>query len=403
MIHPGQPGLAPLPRICHLGRMPEPLRIAGAGPSGLACAIALAQRGHAVELHEARPVVGGRFDGDHQVLPDFGEGPRGRELLAPLGLDAARHDLWLRPLTRARFLGPRGEHAGFASEQPYSWLLRRGPGAGTLDRALANRAEELGVPVHTRSRLADGEADFLATGPQATDGLAIERLFECDHDGPPRADVLFDPELAPRGYAYLFCAEGEGTVGIAALEGYTQLGERLDDCIERFQRLEPFAMRRARSAANAMAFALPQSAVQAGRRLVGERGGFQDYLFGLGLRMALLSGQLAARAHDEGADYDALWQRELGPRMRRSAVERLLYEKGAATALRLLPALRGRDLREQLDRAHAPGRVKDWLGGALEGRFLAHRDGVDRAGGCGHDLGPHWCRPSPARVHRGSA
>src|SRR5207244_5083887 len=45
----------------------QPIRIAGAGPSGLAAAIALAKGGRAVEVHEAKPDVGTRFIGDLQV------------------------------------------------------------------------------------------------------------------------------------------------------------------------------------------------------------------------------------------------------------------------------------------------------------------------------------------------
>ena len=40
----------------------RPIRIAGAGPSGLAAAIALARAGRAVEVHEAKADVGTRGD-----------------------------------------------------------------------------------------------------------------------------------------------------------------------------------------------------------------------------------------------------------------------------------------------------------------------------------------------------
>jgi len=46
----------------------RPIRIAGAGPSGLAAAIVLAKAGRAVEVHEAKRDVGTRFIGDLQII-----------------------------------------------------------------------------------------------------------------------------------------------------------------------------------------------------------------------------------------------------------------------------------------------------------------------------------------------
>src|SRR5205807_9306611 len=44
------------------------IRIAGAGPSGLAAAIILARAGREVEVHEAKRDVGTRFIGDLQII-----------------------------------------------------------------------------------------------------------------------------------------------------------------------------------------------------------------------------------------------------------------------------------------------------------------------------------------------
>lgn len=46
----------------------RPIRIAGAGPSGLAAAIVLARAGRDVEVHEAKRDVGTRFIGDLQII-----------------------------------------------------------------------------------------------------------------------------------------------------------------------------------------------------------------------------------------------------------------------------------------------------------------------------------------------
>jgi flavin-dependent dehydrogenase len=57
---------------------------------------------------------------------------------------------------------------------------------------------------------------------------------------------------------------------------------------------------------------------------VGERAGFQDALWGLGLRQALLSGVLAARAITMGEDYDALCRELLVPGLEVALANRVL-------------------------------------------------------------------------------
>jgi flavin-dependent dehydrogenase len=303
----------------------EPIRIAGAGPSGLACAIELAQRGIRCEVHERHPVVGGRFDGDHQILPSFGDRPWGEQILDQLGIGT--QDLDQVPLRSARFVDETGRVAQGSSEQPFAWLVRRGPDRGSLDHAMANRCRALGVQLHVGRPLAPDRADVVATGLRRVDGLAVEEMFETDAED--RTDVLLDENLAPGGYAYLFVSRGEATLGIAALGAFRDLGSRLDLARRRFLELGDFDQRRARSAAHGMNFCLPGTALEEGRPCVGEAAGFQDFLFGLGLRMAIVSGQLSAEAIAGGRDYDALWQGALRPRMETSIVDRWLYERGA--------------------------------------------------------------------------
>jgi flavin-dependent dehydrogenase len=301
------------------------IRIAGAGPAGLACAIELASRGIACEVHERHRVVGGRFDGDHQILPAFGDAPWGDAILVELGISESA--LEFVPLHSARFFDGTRRSAVGHSERPFAWLVRRGPQSGTLDHAMAARARELGVKIHTGHPLRPDHANVVATGLRRVDGLAIEEMFQTEAED--RVDVLLDESLAPGGYAYLFVRGGEATLGIAALGSFKDLGDRLAVARERFRKHGEFAMRNARSAAHGMNFGLPGSAVEEGRPCVGEAAGFQDFLFGLGLRMAIVSGKLSASAIAEDLDYDRLWKEALCARMQTSLVDRWLYERGA--------------------------------------------------------------------------
>jgi len=124
-----------------------------------------------------------------------------------------------------------------------------------------------------------------------------------------------------------------------------------------------------------------------GGRFVGEAAGFQDYLFGLGLRYALTSGHLAARSILENRDYNELWREALGPKQETSLVNRFLYEAGGNFGLSMFvrQAAHARDFNDYLHNWH---RSRWWKG--LLARFIRRVWRHD--GRCMHKPGVHWCR-----------
>jgi flavin-dependent dehydrogenase len=302
----------------------EVVRIAGAGPAGLACAIALAQQGRAVEIYERRIVAGSRFSGGHQVLAAYGEKPTGVQLLGELGVDIERLEgRWLR---KARFLDASGKGREFTSQKSFAYLLRRGAGARTLDAALLERARELSVVVRTGRRLQPSDADVDATGPARIDGMALEILY--DTGAANRVDVLLEPNFFAGGYAYLFIFDHVATLGIAVLGDFKNLEKHAEHALCRFVELEPFDREERSRAKYHMCYGLPRTAQTAKTLIVGEAAGFQDFLFGLGLRNTMLSGCIAASSLMSNSSYDEQWRRELSARMRASEVDRWLYGRG---------------------------------------------------------------------------
>lgn len=360
----------------------SPIRIAGAGPAGLAAAIVLARAGRAVEVHEARNRVGHRFIGDFQVLENSSETRDATALLEELRIEV---NFDFEPAREAVLFDHRLRARAVRSRRPYGYFLRRGPDDGTLDRGLLAQAQAAGAAVRFGSRLQPADADIAATGPAACDGLAREMTFSTALAD--RTWVLFDQRLAPGGYAYLFVRRGFATFGAAIVADFKSIDERFEACLRRFQEIEAFTPEGARTAYSYMNFTLKPSA-QAGRTLfAGEAAGFQDYLFGLGMRYALTSGGLAARALLEGSSYDALWRRTLANKQRTSLVNRFLYERGGNAGLALFArrAARG-DFDGYLGKWHGFPAWKRWLAPWIE-RAWRRRDA------CRHHLGGHWCRP----------
>src|SRR5204862_516269 len=199
---------------------------------------------------------------------------------------------------------------------------------------LLAQAKAAGVNVIFNSRLQD--ADIIATGPASPDGLAREMTWRPakSDDEPERIDVFFNHHLSPGGYSYLFILDGIATFGCAIVADFKKIDEYFDHSLAAAQRVHPFVIpAETRTGYSYMNFHLKNHATKGDTRYVGEAAGFQDYLFGLGIRYALTSGWLAARSILESRDFDELWTRELGAKQETSLVNRFLYEAGGNTGL----------------------------------------------------------------------
>src|SRR5438552_15519357 len=362
---------------------PSPIRIAGAGPSGLAAAIALARDGREVEVHEARGDVGTRFIGDLQIIESASENEPVPIFLDRIGI---QRNFYFRPADWATFYDHRGLARMIRSGEPYGWFIRRGAEEGTLDRGLLAQARDAGAKITFNSRLPIDVADIVATGPAAPDGLAREMTWHTDEK--ERVDVFFDHKLSPGGYYYLFILDGLATFGCAIVADFKRIDEYFEHSLAAAQRLHRFNVpKETRTGYSYMNFHLKQRATSDDSSFVGEAAGFQDYLFGLGIRYALTSGNLAARSILENRDFDALWQSELGAKQETSLVNRFLYELGGNQGLAMFvrSAARARDFRGYLSGWHQRRWWKSMLAPMVR-RVWKHD------GRCHHKPGEHWCR-----------
>src|SRR5258706_12307096 len=142
----------------------DPIRIAGAGPSGLAAAIILARAGRAVEVHEAKGDVGTRFIGDLQIIEGASETEPVPDFLDRLGIE---RNFYFRPTDWATFYDHRGVGRVIRSNEPYAYFIHRGAEEGTLDHGLLAQAPRAGAKVGVKTRLSPDQADTLATAPSS--------------------------------------------------------------------------------------------------------------------------------------------------------------------------------------------------------------------------------------------
>jgi flavin-dependent dehydrogenase len=363
--------------------MTQTIRIAGAGPSGLAAAIALARAGRSVEVHEAKRDVGTRFIGDLQIIDAASEKEPVPEFLARIGIEP---DFYFRPVSSATFYDHRNSARTIRSSQPYGYFIRRGPEEGTLDRGLLAQAQRAGARIIFNSRLKPEDADIVATGPAAPDGLAREMTWHTTDA--ERVEVFFNHHLSPGGYSYFFILDGVATFGCAIVADFKKIDQYFEHSLEAARRANPFDVPAVtRTGYSYMNFHIKHTATRGEARWVGEAAGFQDYLFGLGIRYALTSGWLAAQSILERRDYNELWTGALGGKQRTSLVNRFLYEAGGNTGLSMFvrQAARAKDFHRYLSGWHAQTWWKSLLAPVVQ-RLWRHR------GRCMHKPDVHWCR-----------
>ena len=208
--------------------------------------------------------------------------------LCALGLEP---DFPVLPATRALFLDGSGQRFEVASAAPYAYFVRRGGAEGSLDAWLRRLALGAGV-VLREGVVAPPDAEVIASGPRQADGVAREIVFASDL--PDTVAVLFDPAVTPTGYAYLFCLGGHATFGVAQVRRLRRLGAAREAAWRRFREvLGEFDVRDRNEHGQFMNFSLPRHLRgEDGRWHVGEEAGVQDFLFGLGNRLALRSAGL---------------------------------------------------------------------------------------------------------------
>lgn len=297
------------------------IEIVGAGPAGLAAAITLERAGYKVVVHEMHKEVGARFGRDFQGLENWSTH---KDVLAVFQEDGLTTDFDFQPCTSCTAFDALGRRYVIENEQPMLYLVERGPGPRTLDSALLKQAMDLGVEVRFSSRCHELEPKgIFANGPKAADAIAVGYHFETAmEDG---FWVICDNHIAPKGYAYLLIKQGRGTVKSCMYDDFKQEKLYVQRTVEAFQHFVNLEMKNPRFHGGTANFHIPRTGYCGAHPLAGEQAGFQDTLWGFGIRLAINSGILAARSIIENKNYDVLWQQSLKPQMETSVVNRVLY------------------------------------------------------------------------------
>jgi flavin-dependent dehydrogenase len=329
-----------------------PVEIVGAGPAGLAAAITLARRGIGARVYERNSGVGCRFHGDFQAIENWTREQDALDELAEIGIEptfdrtVVREGVFFDAAERVRRVH---------SARPAFYLVRRGPEPGSLDRALERQALSAGVEIRYDTPCRElPRSSIVASGPCRSDAVDVGYVFETDQ--PDGVYGAFAERLAPGGYAYLLVSGGRGTVASCLFSEFPRANACLERTVEFFRRKVGLRMTGARHFGGTGNARWPRA--RRGEVLyAGEAAGFQDALWGFGIRSAVVSGHLAARALADGRpeEYDRLWRDRLGGFIATSLANRRISRwLGEAGSSLLLGRISRADGREYLKRLYAP-------------------------------------------------
>jgi len=296
------------------------IHIIGAGPAGLSAAINLAINNYKVIVYEKNADVGMRFSNDFQGLENWS---REEDVLTSLRNVSINTDFFYKPFYRGRFQGPFTDMQ-IKLDKPFFYLIKRGSATDTLDVSLKKQALSLGVKIIFNARKEEKNGDIIATGPKNICAIAVGVIFDTDLED--TAMVILNDTIAPKGYAYLLVAEKKATLATVLYNNFKLANQCLEKSVNKFRDILSFEIKNPKKFGGCGTFFIPKSAINKGKIYVGEAAGFQDFLFGFGIRYAIISGYLSAKSIIEGVDYNTLWKNEFSQQLKASLSNRILYE-----------------------------------------------------------------------------
>ena len=164
--------------------------------------------------------------------------------------------------------------------------------------------------------------------------LGVGLRFQTHH--PDAVKLLISASHAPKAYAYLFIVEGQGVLSVTLTRNFANARSYLQRSLEFFRQVSPFDMENVRLTSGFGGRKTDFWQRETTPLRVGEAAGFQDYLWGFGIRYALHSGYLAAQAIAQGSDYHQAIRAQIRPLVYTSLFNRAVYNRMGDRAYRFL-------------------------------------------------------------------
>ena len=301
-----------------------PVKIMGAGLSGLAAATVLAKAGVEVHVHDVREDSGKRFDGDFQALENWSMDVDFFDQLKSWGFDPS--EFKATEFTEVDLIHPDDEISKTYSPKVAYRIVERGTSEHTIDQGFKRMAIAAGANLHYKSRVKEEDCQIIACGPKGTSAVAYGEIFKTKH--PNHIAFQLNDKLAPGAYSYLIIIDGIGLICTCLWRKQKGTDRFLNETIAWYQKHYPnIDMEPIKRVGGKGDFTINKRYFQDERYYVGESGGLQDFMWGFGMRMAVWSGYLAAQDILGNCNYEKEVRKQLMPYVRTSVANRFLMNR----------------------------------------------------------------------------
>jgi len=300
----------------------DTIQIIGAGPAGLTAAINLAKANIDVVVHEQNDNVGLRFNGDFQGLENWSTKEDTIDFLASVGIST---NFLFKPYSELTVFTPSGRRHLVKFPRPLFYLVERGATETSLDQGLKQQAISSGVKFIWNDKVEEVKQGktVVATGPKSADAIAKGIVFSTSHED--AAITFVDYRIAPKAYAYLLINGGKATFATCLFEDFKNEREYFEVALERMRKSVGIDIRDPKEFGGFVNFFFKPATRGDRFWYVGESAGFQDGLWGFGMRFAMMSGYLAAQSIISGESYERLVQEKIEKILEVSVADRLIF------------------------------------------------------------------------------
>ena len=301
-----------------------PVKIKGAGLSGLATATILARAGVEVHVHDVREDSGKRFDGDFQALENWSMDADFFDQLREWGFDP--DEFKYTEFNEVDLIHPDDEISKTFSPKVAYRIVERGTSEHTIDQGFKRMAIAAGAKLQYKSRVKEEDCQIIACGPKGTSAVAYGEIFKTKH--PNHIAFQLNDKLAPGAYSYLIIIDGVGLICTCLWRKQKGTDRFLNETIAWYQEHYPdIDMEPIKRVGGKGDFTINKRYFQDDRYYVGESGGLQDFMWGFGMRMAVWSGYLAAQDILGKCNYEKEVRKQLMPYVRTSVANRFLMNR----------------------------------------------------------------------------
>lgn len=215
-------------------------------------------------------------------------------------------------------------------KRPLFYIVKRGTSNDTLDQSLKNQALDHGVNIHFNSKESKEDMDIISTGPSENKYIGMVKGIRFETESDDIAVALLNKTASVSGYSYLLISNGYGCIcSVNVYMDFKIINQYFKNTYDIFTRLVDFDIKNEKNVGGVGCFLLNPRYVENGKIYSGEAAGYQDMLWGFGMRYAMISGYLAALSIIENKNYKRLIKKSISKRLKTSVVNRYLTEKAA--------------------------------------------------------------------------